>query len=266
MRQEKEEAEKLVKGKKEEKEEPKLESKFKELEEKQGKPLPKARGQFAFQFQPVIVPIIQQAAKVPSQWKKARGETLNVVKKLEKIIPDYSYQDTEASLVTDDKICSLLVDKLGKSKIHLFDLTSYLYTIHREDKINRILVGLRDSIDIFSDEIKARYCKWRNVPSEWLRKIIRYDRDLIKGVNKLYDDIETMKSSIFHMKRMRIHKKNVEIMPEEWNKYKRQVKRIDDDLDELVRLFKEREAICNLRAISLDKTFQSIRDKLKDSI
>lgn len=248
---------------KEEKE--KLESKYKHLghgEEVQEKP----KASFEFQFQPVIVPITTTRKQGPSVWARARGETLNIVKKIEKVIPDYSYESTEVASVTDDKVCTYIVNMLSKTKIILFNATSFLYEVHREEKINKDLTRFRDSIDIFSDEIKVRFCKWKNISVPWMAKIIRYDWSLLEGAKKLHKEVDELKDSIFSIKTIRAGKKIVDYDPDQWNIFRNRIQRVEKELNELVRMFKEREAICNIKAMSLDKTFQKIRENIKDIV
>mgnify|MGYP001619152457 CR=1 FL=1 len=112
-------------------------------------------------------------------------------------------------------------------------------------------------MDILSDEIQARYCSWRPLTPELVRDLIRKDLKILKGVKKLDSDLDKLFRGI-------LEELNKSPSKHLWEKISTILNKLRFNLRELVILFKEREALCNLKPISLEKTFKMIQKEIRE--
>ncbi|MBI2675053.1 MAG: hypothetical protein HYX24_01240 [Candidatus Aenigmarchaeota archaeon] len=194
-------------------------------------------------------------------WKKARDETYPIVKELARIAPGYSYEDEGKAIATDQKVTDVIVRALRSCKNRLFFTIQLLYELQHES-LNNGLEDLRDEIDIFSDEIKARRCKWSYSSVELLKKLVRQDYRFITMLKELDSMLETVHNDALEMKEIRYGHK-AEFEPGKVSRLKQDIKKAFGMVQELVVLFREREAICNLEAATLEKTFERISRQLE---
>ena len=197
-------------------------------------------------------------------WEKAKGETSNLVKEIEKTIPGYDYSDKAKAIATDEMICEFFIKEIRTAKDKLFNIIGTLYELQLEKVMNGSFQNLKDELDVFSDEIKARYCEWKDIPKDWLRKIIRHDANLITGLQNLNKTLEDLFQSIM----LELKKPKEEVMGDVkyLTRLKNEAKDIEKQIDNLVILFKEREIICNIKPASFEKTYQMLRAKIKKTV
>lgn len=188
-----------------------------------------------------------------SEWREARESRTEKVGFLEKLIPGYDYSHEDCAHATDERLCSLLVEQLREAKRTLFNTLETAYELHRE-MLLKDFEQLRDDLDIFSDEVKARAFEWdRSKPCEWLERLIDHDYRLISGLGNLRKELD------------RLHR---EFLSSDENAHDLRelnalIKTIERKTEDLAVLFKEREAICNIKEASLEKTFDRIRSRIR---
>ena len=199
------------------------------------------------------------------EWEKARNEMLNQVGEMEKLIPGYSYSDKADALHTDEKLCELVVRKIRESKDKLFHVIQFLYESDVEERLDKDLQMLRDELDIFSDEIKARYCEWKILTVGWIKKAIDHDIGLVRGTEKLNKMLDELLKQALKLEKVKVDHMILKD-PKFWEKMEKKTKDAEKQADELVRLFKEREAICNIKAVDLEKTYEKIREDIRKKI
>ena len=194
-------------------------------------------------------------------WKEASGDEHIRLRSLQHLIKWYSYQSKHDCELTDEKIAAHLVKELSLFKRHLYSISDMCFSLHVGDNLMRPLQMMRDEVDIFSDEIKIRHCEWDDIPANFLRKMIRTDHALFQGLEVLLADIDALFRSI-----LAANKKKEKPSPAFWNRTRKQLLGVRNTMKELVILFKEREAICNINPITLKRTFQQIQREIRDII
>ncbi len=195
-------------------------------------------------------------------WKKAKEETSIILKDLEKMVPGYSYEDGTEAIATDQKMGDLIVKAIRNCKNRLFFTIQLLYELQHEN-LNRDLEHLKDEIDIFSDEIKIRHCKWSYSSPELLKKLVRQDYRLICMLRELDSLLGQIHKDAAEIKEIRTgHKPEFE--PGGVARLKQDTRKAFDLVKEMVVLFKEREVICNLEPATLEKTFRSITREITE--
>jgi uncharacterized protein YecE (DUF72 family) len=191
-----------------------------------------------------------------SKWRQARESRTEKVQALEKLIPGYDYSHEDLAHRTDENLCKLLVEHLREAKRVAFNILQTAFELHR-DMLLKDFEKMRDELDIFSDEIKARAFDWdRDKPQEWLERLIDYDYRVVVGLGNLRRNLEGLEKEFLSagqkvqdLKRLDEH-----------------VKRVDREIEGLVIMFKEREAVCNIKEASLEKTFDRIRSQIRKGV
>jgi len=172
---------------------------------------------------------------------------------LKKLIPGYDYSAEETAHRTDETFCSLMVENLKLSKKTMFNILETAFELHRE-LLLKDFEGLRDEIGVFSDEIRARAFKWDSEKSQkWLERMVDYDYriltmlgNLIKGIQGLHKELLSSGKGVRELRTLDEHTGSLK-----------------ENLDEIVILFKERDAVCNIREASLEKSFDSMRSRIR---
>lgn len=191
-----------------------------------------------------------------SKWKQARESRTEKVQALEKLIPGYDYSHEGLAHRTDGNLCKLLVEQLREAKRVAFNILQTAFELHR-DLLLKDFEKLRDELDIFSDEIKARTFDWdRDKPQEWLERLIDYDYRVVVGLGNLRKTLEGLEKEFLSagqkvqdLKKLDVH-----------------IKRADREIENLVIMFKEREAVCNIKEAALEKTFDRIRSQIRKGV
>lgn len=178
------------------------------------------------------------------------------IKAVEKFIPAYDYSSESRAEATDGKICKFMIEEVRKSKDYLFHIIQVAYELH-EESLDKNFQGLRDDLDIFSDEIKVRNFQWsRNLSQAWIEKLIKHDYHLVQQMHKLNKELDDL-YKIF-MKVVKLYPKKTD--PKELEQVRKLIKLLEKAVDKIVLTFKEREVICNLKPLALEKTYQQMKD------
>jgi len=190
-------------------------------------------------------------------WKKVSGEMFSQIQALKKAVKDYSYKDKPSSLVTDEKLCGSFLKSLSRAKKSLFSISDICFSLHVGEEFIPLTEVMRDEVDILSDEIKIRHCEWGSQMPEFLKKIIRHDLALFKGLEKLNKNLRIIDRGI-----VKEAKKNKN-KPEFWKRVKKVLLQVRKQVRDLAILFKEREALCNIHPITLERTFKKIQEEIR---
>jgi len=188
-----------------------------------------------------------------SEWDMTMKTRAVKIGSLKKLIPGYDYSAEETAHRTDETFCSLMVENLKLSKKTMFNILETAFELHRE-LLLKDFEGLRDEIGVFSDEIRARAFKWdREKSQKWLERMVDYDYriltslgNLIKGIQGLHKELLSSGKGVRELRTLDEHTGSLK-----------------ENLDEIVILFKERDAVCNIREASLEKSFDSMRSRIR---
>ena len=195
------------------------------------------------------------------EWEEVFDETYIVVKEIKQFIKNYEYSDPEKSKKTDEAVCSFFLEHLNQAKNIIHDIICLAFSLQKENELTEILDDMEDEIEIFSDEIQARVCHWKDVPKEYLKKIILRDSFLIIGVQQLVKNLELLKEEYLKLQREKSkfeYDKGIEKLIEK-------TKEIEKQIDNLVILFKEREGLCNVKPIDLKRVFEKIQKRARET-
>ena len=196
-----------------------------------------------------------------NEWENAKTKHLSKFKELRKLIPGYEYSDSHRAELTDGKLSLLILEELRKCKNTLFDIVEISYELQL-DKLTKGVQKIRDELDIFADEIKVRYFEWKSPPEFFLEKIIEHDHGLVKGGEKFRETLDSIRKLIMKMEKpggSLFDKKQLELL-------ERKTREAEQQLDSLVRLYKERESIFKIKSISIMRTFRKLREEIKSRI
>lgn len=180
-------------------------------------------------------------------WENVLATRAGKIEEIRRVIPGYDYSAEDGACRTDECICQLMVNGLHEAKDILFNLTHTEFELQK-DALSNAFQEMRDSVDIFSDEIKSRHFDWdRDSTERWLERIVDHDYSLVLGLLRLNRELDDA----------------VEAMKEGNQDMQDRVEALNKDLDELVTSFKERDIICNIREITLERTFQKIQSEMR---
>jgi len=185
-------------------------------------------------------------------------------KKMEKLIQGYSYATKQLAVITDENVCQNIVKGIRQAKVSLFNVIELLFEIEKEEPLSKSIQILKDELDIFSDEVKARYCDWKEQNTKWMIRLIKHDHEIVSGIASLNIILQNMYEELLRGRSL-LSENELE-QGRLWAKLKKQLPEIEERVDKLVTLFKEREGICNLKPMSLEKTFKSIQEKISKQI
>jgi hypothetical protein len=190
------------------------------------------------------------------EWDKAKESMSIEIKAISKTIPGYDYSTEARAEATDGKICAFMIEGIREAKDKMFNIIQSAYELH-EESLNKNFEGLRDDLDIFSDEIKIRNFEWgRDLTQEWVERLVRHDYHLIQQLDRLNRELDDLNRLFLRIVRLYPNETN----PEHLEKIRMLLKLLEDAVDHLVLTFKEREVICNLKPISLERTYQQMQD------
>lgn len=208
----------------------------------------------------------QPTPKEHKIWKAVASELHPHVHELAKRFPGYSYRDRNASLHTDAELCQFLVKSLTKTKKLLFNISDYCYSLHTGKPLMRTLTVMRDETDIFSDEIKIRACSWNDIPKEFMKRVVKSDLALVEGVETLNKNVDTIYGTIRKkLNPPRTKKGKARRIPpgkEFWNDRAKELRTVRSQLRDLAVEFKEREVVCNITPLTLERSFKSMQQEI----
>jgi len=192
-------------------------------------------------------------------WARAADKKRLAIKELEKLIPHYKYSDAKSAAMTNDKFCRLLLEKLRISKDTLFGIINTCYEMHIDDGNGlKNLSKIRDELDIFLDEIKVIHLKWDDgIPQKWLEDILSHDLNLIRNSEDIAKNLNSLFKKIISSK-----KRDAAF----WKKISGLDFAIEEQLDGMLRMFREREALLGLKALSFEKAYHAARKDIAEKI
>ncbi len=182
-----------------------------------------------------------------SAWENVIVTRAGKIEEIRRVIPGYGYSSEHEACRTDESVCQLLVNGLHEAKDLLFSLVHTEFELQK-DALSNAFQDIRDCADTFSDEIKSRHFDWdRESTEKWLERIVDHDYNLILGLLKFGRELDDA----------------VEAMKEGNQDMQDRIEELNKDLNGLVSSFKERDIICNIKDITLERTFQKIRQEIK---
>lgn len=184
----------------------------------------------------------------PDSWDKAKSKMNEEYKEIVKFVRDYEYSDIPTSIRTDEKIIEFFFKKIRESKDKFFGIIQLCYELHH-DSTSDNYQRLRDDVDIFSDEVKSRYCQFKNLTQVFVEKLIKHDHDIVHALDKLVSDLDI------------VHQKIIKDQPVSIN-----IPELRKDIARIAILFMEREVVCNMSQVSLEKTYERLQDEIREKI
>ena len=195
-----------------------------------------------------------------SSWKDAKTKMWARIKEIEKDVHDYDYSETHRMMATDDRLKDHLLKELRKSKKILFNIIEDSYEQQKEGLTND-LHKIRDEVDVLLDEMKVTHAdKWpESIPQEFLEKIVTHDSEMLRAVPKLNSMLEEAHKQILNME-----KPGTGLFDrQEFDRLNARSKAIKDMVAGLVKLFRERELLINLRHIHREQEYEELRDGME---
>jgi hypothetical protein len=188
-----------------------------------------------------------------SEWDATLKTRAMKIDSLKKFIPTYDYSSYEMAHTTDENLCSLVTEKLGLSKKAAFNVLETAFELHKELPL-KDFEGLRDEIDVFSDEIRARVFKWSGGKTRnWLGRLVDYDYRILTGLGNLLRGIEGLHMELLSSGRV----------IQDYRTLNEHTGRLKERLDEIVMLFRERDAVCNIGEAALERSFAGMRTRIR---
>jgi hypothetical protein len=207
----------------------------------------------------------EKETKEEKLWKQIESEMSPQVKEIRGNIKFYHYTDKHSATITDEKVCVSFLKSLNSARMRVFDMADLLFELQLEKNLNNILLNLSDDIDIFSDEVKMRYCEWNDIPKNFLRKLVERDLDIMSGLKKLNHTLDEIYNYI--LKELKKHKRGRYYLDNDfWFSVKEEILKTEHIVNNLAIAFKERESICNIKPVSFEKTFASIQEHIRQSM
>ena len=184
------------------------------------------------------------------------------IKEIEKSIPNYDYSEKHRMMATDEKMTDLIHDELRKSKKLLFNILENSYEQQKEGLTND-LQKIRDDLDIFLDGVKIKHVKWpESIPGEFMEKIVIHDSDMLREIPKLNSELEEMEKQILFMEKPGTSLFDREVL----DKLNARTLDVKNRVNLLVRLFKERELLLNLKHVHREHEYDELRDGMETKI
>jgi hypothetical protein len=194
-----------------------------------------------------------------SSWKETKTKMWARIKEIEKVIPNYDYSEKHRMMATDEKMTDLIHEELRRSKNLLFNILEGVYEQQKEGLTND-LQKIRDEVDVFLDGVKIKHVKWpETIPEEFLNKIVVHDSELLREIPKLNSELEEMEKQILAME-----KPGTSLFDrEQLDKLNARTLDIKNRVAELVKLFKERELLLNLRHVHREDIYEELREGME---
>ena len=92
-----------------------------------------------------------------------------------------------------------------------------------------------------------RSCRFKGMTQEFVEKLIRHDFDLIKAMQKLQREVD----------KFGVRPPKPKHLP---------VSLLQKHVIDIVNMFKEREVICNIEAVDLSRTYEKIKEELREPV
>jgi hypothetical protein len=197
-----------------------------------------------------------------SAWKEVKTKMWARIKEIEKSIPSYDYSEKHHIISTDEKMTDLIHDELRKSKKLLFNILENSYEQQKEG-LATDLQKIRDDLDIFLDGVKIKHVKWpETIPEEFLEKIVIHDSEILREIPKLNSELEDIERQILGMEKPGTSLFDRELL----DKLNARTLDIKNKVSELVRLFKERELLLNLKHVHREHEYDELRGGMETKI
>ncbi len=192
-------------------------------------------------------------------WESVQRDLSSMVADLSAALKTYSYAD-DAARATDEQLAAFLMAQLRAAKHRLLPAMDRAFALAGLQpghagyhQFEHAATLLRDDLDIFSDEVKLRGFSWSALEPDWLKMLVRKDHELLQGCRKLVAAVEQLDADL--------GKADATVLAADagfWPALAAHVGKARQLLSELVRTFKERDNICNLRKFEFSKTLAQI--------
>ena len=199
------------------------------------------------------------AAPAPQAWESVQRDLSSLVADLSGALKTYAYTE-DAAKATDEQLAGWLMAQLRAAKHRLLPAMDRAFALAGRTaapgyhQFEHAATLLRDDLDIFSDEVKLRSFSWSSLEPDWLKMLVRKDHELLQGARKLVAAVERLDADL--------GKADAAVLaadPGFWPALAAPVGKARQQLSELVRTFKERDNICNLKKFEFSKTLAQIQ-------
>lgn len=189
-----------------------------------------------------------------SAWDDVKVKHTSAVEALENLIPSYGYSEEHKAANTDEKLREHILQKMRKIKEDLFHIIAFIYETQSEH-VDTVFPKLRDEVDLFGDEVKISYFKWRAFPPKILEILLMHDFDLVKGTDTFLDILEKLYKNILDYKRVDHKVFNI-------SEIRTKAKNAEKQLRTLLITYKEREALFDIEETDIEKAYERIREDI----
>jgi len=165
---------------------------------------------------------------MPTEWEKARGESMNYVQEIMQSLKPYGYADEKEASTTHKELCRLLVARLTKTADNAHLSMDFLRGPRSSD-LERAVRSLKDDIEILRDEASSSYVEWKSPKAPVIREIIDKDVQIVRESAAIVKLTEQLREAALS--------KSVGIMLQHSTD-------ANDRLSKLAYLFSDRERLC----------------------
>ena len=191
-----------------------------------------------------------------SEWDSASGSRELKMKSLSRLVPDYDYSGEDTAHRTDENFCRLVMQNLSDTRGVMFNILQTAFELHR-DLLIREFERVRDEMEVFSDEIKARAFSWDpNKSHKWLGRLVDYDFRILSELGNLRKDVGILHSELLDSGPSLRDARHLDSHASD----------IKKKLDSIIVKFREREVVCNISEEVLERTFDSIRARIAKGV
>ncbi len=116
---------------------------------------------------------------MPTEWEKARGESMNYVEEVMLSLKPYSYASAADVSATHKELCRVLQARLAKAAENAHLGMDFLRG-PRSGDLEKAARNLKDDIEILRDEVTSSYVEWKSPRSNIIREIISKDAQILR--------------------------------------------------------------------------------------
>lgn len=191
-------------------------------------------------------------------WEIAAGEAFADVQRLAKLVPGYSYAALEEAVRTDEHLCRFLGNSLRVTKNLLLSTSDLLFSLQLGAGLLDSLQQLRNDVDLVGDAVIIHRSPRAAIAPEFYVRLIRQDTALVSQAAALNRDVEILFNGILTQTRGR------GLFPQDfWKRVGTSLVTLRKELRALEVQFKERDALCALPTLALERTYRTVREEIE---
>ncbi|MFH1294793.1 MAG: hypothetical protein ABIH90_02530 [Candidatus Aenigmatarchaeota archaeon] len=184
-----------------------------------------------------------------STWRNACEEMPAVVKEISRHITNYSYDSSEDSQSTEERMDAFIKEAGETMADRMHVILNVSFELHRKqlDDDARRFMDLVSSLEVYSTDSPA----WNKMPLEFMKKLVMKDSVIVLGTVQMLGEIESLNE--------RFHQaiKDDKIFAKEAPGMKKMLKDLIESLENLIGVLREREKLRNVRGECMKKAIEA---------